>query len=277
MKAYRHGTEGRPVRRFAAAVARAFALFRTAAVMQVWSLRADAACAVPLVAMPALSLASFAILVEGGRPDLAGHAVTASVLMTIGQMSFFVAGDIVSDERRWQTLEMVLMTDAGYFTILFARTVVLAACGVLGFFEAWAIGRLIFGLDMRVFHPGVLVTALAGTVLAAATTAVTVSSLLSLVRNNRTIQTSLGGPLYLLSGVLVPVEHLGDSVRHVTPLIFLYWSGDMVRTAFSPEPAAWAGPLSAVLLLGVAAAVLGGFAIGRITDELRRTGAVGLS
>jgi ABC-2 type transport system permease protein len=58
-------------------------------------------------------------------------------------------------------------------------------------------------------------------------------------------------------------------------LVFLSWSSDLLRDALSPAPVPdLASRLAVILVLGVAAYVLGLALVRRTVDRLRRTGSL---
>src|ERR1051326_2059020 len=91
----------------------------------------------PLITTPLLTVVSMAILMNGGRVDLAGWSLVASLLMTIGQMGILVAGEIVANERRDQVLELIVGSPAPYFVILLTRIIILTLIGLVGSIESW--------------------------------------------------------------------------------------------------------------------------------------------
>ncbi len=232
----------------------------------------------PLFGMPLVALVAIAILVHSGRADLAPRGLVAASLMTIGQMALFVASEIVFLERNGQTLELVVASPAPYVAVLSARVVVLAMLGVLGVAESWLIARCVFGLELTVYHPLLLISTLLASSLAAAGTAVLTAALFSLGKQVRTFQNAINGPLYLLGGVLVPTTFLPAWLQPLSKLVFFYWSAGLLRACFAPEPPPGvARALLAVLALAAFTWLLGGIVLRRMLDHLRRDGTLGLT
>ena len=116
------------------------------------------------------------------------------------------------------------------------------------------------------------------TLLAATGTSVLMSALFSLARTQRTLQNAMHGPLYLLGGVLVPVQYLPTFLQPLSPFVFLSWSAELVRDSFAPaEPRQIGLRLAAIVALGAVAAVLALLFTARILERLRRNGTLGLS
>jgi ABC-2 type transport system permease protein len=228
--------------------------------------------------MPMYGLIAMAVLVHSGRPDMAGYALTASLLFTIGDMGFFLGSEIVTQDRSRQMLELLVATPAPYLIVLATRTLVVASFGLFGFAEGWLIARGLFRVPVPLYHPWVLIAALAATVFAAGSTAVLTASLFSLARSTRTLQNAVNGPFYLLGGVLVPVTFLPVWLQPLSPFVFFYWSAQLVRESLRPEPVSQLGlRLAALVLLGVAGGAIGSAVLARMLVHLRRNGRLGLT
>jgi ABC-2 type transport system permease protein len=228
--------------------------------------------------MPLQALVAMAILVHAGRPDLAGYALTAALLFTIGDMGFFVGSEIVGGDRSQQVLELLTAAPTPYFVVLITRTLFVASVGLIGFAESWLIARFVFGVQVVVHHPSLLVGALLATVFAAGATAVLTAALFSLARSTRTLQNAVNGPFYLLGGVLVPAAFLPVWLKVLSPFVFFFWAASLVRDSFTAaEPGDTAFRLAMLAALGVAGALVGGLVLRRMLNHLRHNGRLGLA
>lgn len=253
-------------------------LFIAAALAQLRISRRDIEDFLPVIVMPLLTFVSMAILVRSGRPDLAPHALSASLLITVGQMAFFVAGQVVAADRNHQLLDLVVASPSSYAIILTARVAVLALLGLIGFFEGWLIAGLFFGVRVAIEHLNVLLATLLATVFAATGAALLFTALMGLARTTRTFQHAVNGPFYLMGGVLVPIAYLPAWLQPLAPLTFFYWSANLVRDALSPAPVQNLVPrLGAIFALGLVMGLIGAAVIGRMLDRLRRDGALSLT
>lgn len=256
---------------------RAFRLLASAALTQFRLSTRDIEILVPILTFPLQTLAAVAILVEAHRGDLAGYALTASVLFTIGQMGLSISSEIVAQDRRLQLLELLVASPSPYVLLLAGRALVVTAFGCLGFAEGWLIIRFVFGIDVVIFHPVLLAASLGMTVLAATGTAIVTAALFSLARSTRTFQNAVNGPFYLLGGILVPVAYLPAWAQAASPLIYFFWAADLVRDSLRAGPVAGAGlKLAALAALALFAALAGAFVLRRMLDKLRRDGRLGL-
>jgi ABC-2 type transport system permease protein len=232
----------------------------------------------PVASIPLSAIITLAILVNSGRSDLAGYALVAVVLMTVAQMGLFVGSEIIAQDRHSQTLELFAASPAPYFAVLGTRVFVLSAIGLIGFVEAWLIAWGLFGVRIVVYHPLVLGVTLLIATFASSATALIVVAAASFGRTTRTVQNAIGGPLFLLGGVLVPVTYLPEFLQPFSRGIFLYWAADLLRDALQPpDPLNVPFRLQAVLWLGVIAGAIGFVLIHRMLAHLRREGTLGLA
>jgi ABC-2 type transport system permease protein len=231
----------------------------------------------PLITMPLYTLVFMAIFIYSGRRDLTGYALVAPLLITVAQMGIFVASEVIIRERGAATIELLVATPASFTLIIWARVAVLTSLGLVGFVESWLLAKLAFNVSVTVHHLELLVATLALTSIASASTALITSVLISFTRSSRAFQNVLTFPLYLMSGVLVPVTFLPEFLQPFSRLLFLYWAGDLLRDSFQPAPPTnvEAG-LAAIALLSLGAGLLGTMLIERMVTHLKREGTLGL-
>lgn len=230
----------------------------------------------PVLTIPLTAVISLAILQHSRRLDLAGYALVAAGLMSVGQMSFFVASELLARERLDQTLELMVASPTACYLPLLVRICVLTAIGFIGFAEAWAIAWLVFDVSVSIYHPIPFVLTLAATIAAGSVTALITSTVFCFGKTTRTYQNAIAGPLYLLAGVLVPVAFLPEFIQPISRVIFLYWSAELMRASLTPLPMAVGPGLLAIVALGVAGGALGSVLFGRLLLHLRREGTIGL-
>ena len=230
------------------------------------------------VTNPSLTLAFMAVFAYVGRKDLAAYSLVAPLLMSVGAMAVYVASELMTREREFQTLELSVVCPAPFPMVLFARIAVITAISLIGFVESWLIIRFVFGVTVAVHHPWLFAATMLLTAFAAAGTALIAGAVFCFAQAARTFQNSIAYPVFLLSGILVPISVFPDWLEPLSRLIFLYWSANLLR--HSTQPAAPEGVLlglGAIAVLGVGAALVGGMLMVRMLDHLRREGRLGLA
>lgn len=230
-----------------------------------------------IVVMPIHAVIFMAVFKYVGRDDLAAYSLVAPMLMSVGQMGFFMASELLARERNDQTLEIVVATPSPFWLIILSRITVMTVLSLLGIVVSWLIIRLVFGVTVTVHHPLILAVTLIATTLAAAGTTLITAALFCIARNARTYQNSILYPIFLLGGILVPITAYPEWVQPVSRIVYLYWSANLLRDTMQVAPPAGVlGSLGAIAVLGLGGAVIGILLIGRMLNKLRREGTLGL-
>ncbi|HET9773292.1 MAG TPA: ABC transporter permease, partial [Acidimicrobiia bacterium] len=162
--------------------------------------------------------------------------------------------------------------------LLAGRIVAVTMLGGIAFGEAWAVATIGFGLDVEVHHPAAFAVAALATGFALSGWATVLSAVLVLSGSARFLQNTMTFPLYVLSGVLVPVALLPVPFRWLSRVVFLSWGADLLRDAYGPSDLA-ALPHRVVVLVGLGSAgfVLGNGLLVRAIQALRSSGRLGLT
>ncbi|MCT9007391.1 ABC transporter permease [Streptomyces rhizosphaerihabitans] len=234
---------------------------RSPGTLQVWA-------TAPLFTAVFLSIAEHA-----GRTDLTSYAIVAPTLMGQWALALGIAGELITEERSQGTLEAMIATPCRLSVVVVGRICAVSLLGITAMAEAWLVAGLGFGRWIAVPHPFVLGAALLANAAAMAGTASILSSLFVLMPSARIVQNTLNYPLYLLSGVLVPLSTLPGWLRPFGRLVFLSWSADLFRDAL--DGAAVSGPaarIAVVALLGLSGYVIGALLLARVLRRVRRLG-----
>jgi ABC-2 type transport system permease protein len=230
-----------------------------------------------LIVVPFFALTFLAIVRQSGRTALIGYALMAPVLITLWQMSLFVASDLVNRDKFLGVLEAVVATPAPFALVVAARVGTVTAFGLVGFAESWLVALAVFHVAIPIRHPEVLVPALVAAAFAASGTALLFSAVFALRESSTVFMNSITFPFYLLGGVFVPVTYLPSWVQPITRVVFLSWSADLLRDSLRVGPTADVPlRLGVVLLLGAGALAAGWVLLHRMIDHLRHEGTLGL-
>src|SRR5919202_3934717 len=124
----------------------------------------------------------------------------APVLMTMWWLALFRGGNLVTQDRWQGLLEWALATPVGLAAVILGRIGTIMAVSLVGFFEVWAIGELVFGVGIPFEHPLALALTLVATVFAMSGTAVAFAALFVMTRNSYQFTNSASFPFYVLGG-----------------------------------------------------------------------------
>jgi len=236
-------------------------------------IRAHPDSLIPLVTAPLFTIIFLAIVRESGRYDLQPDALMAPVLIALWWVALQHAGQIITHDRWQALLESIVAVPTSLASLLLGRVTTVMCLGLVSFPEVWAIGAVFFDVSLRFEHPVELVLILVCTAFATAGASIAFAALFVMTRNAYTFTNSAGFPLYLLSGVFVPVAVLPGWIHPVSSAIFMSWSADLLRASVRPAPIDqfW-GRLGMVVLLGVISFVIGRFVLVYVLRRMRTTG-----
>ena len=231
----------------------------------------------PMFLQPAFTLVLMAVFAYAGREDLSTYALVATMLMGVSATAIYIASDLMSQEQDFQTFELVLASPAPFSTVLMTRMMVITSISLMGMAESWLIIRFVFGVSLAIHHPWVFAATMLLTAFAAAGTALVPAALFTFARSARTYQNSITYPVYIFSGILVPLSVFPDWLAPVSRAIFLYWSGELLRDSMqTATPEGVMVKLGVIALLGAGAALAGAVLIARMIHYLKREGRLGI-
>lgn len=229
------------------------------------------------ITQPAFTLVLMTILKYAGREDLAAFALIAPMLMGVGGMAISVAAELLTREREFETLELCVACPTSFPVVILSRILVVTSISLLGIVESWAIIRFLFGVDVTVHHYWLFAMTMLMTTFAAGGTAMVAAAFFCFAQSTRTFQNSMTYPAYLFSGILVPIAAFPDWVEPVSRLIFLYWSGALLRDSMqTTAPEGVLLKLGVMAILGIGAAFTGAVLMVRMLNHLRREGRLGI-
>ncbi|MFA1538116.1 ABC transporter permease [Actinomadura monticuli] len=221
------------------------------------------------------SITFLSLVTASGNSAAVVNAVLAPGLIGLWVASIDLAGEIIAEDRWNRRFELIVITRVPLSVVVFGRVIIVIGFGALAFAEAWLVAAIGFGQVVTIREPLIFVVGVAATCLAMAGTATLLTALFVLSRAMEMLQNSLSYPLYILGGVVVPITFLPDWLRPASRLLFLSWSGDLLRNAMRGASADWVAQLAAILLLGATAGAIGLWLTRVVVDRTRREGTVG--
>ena len=221
-------------------------------------IRAHPDSLIPLSTAPLFTIIFLAIVRQQGRHDLQADALMAPVLITLWWVALQHGGQVVTRDRWEALLEPLTAAPVRLPSLLLGRITTVMCLGLLSFFEVWALGAVFFDVSLAFDHVLELVLTLVCTAFATAGTSLAFASVFVLTRNAYTFTNSAGFPLYLLSGVFVPVAVLPGWIHPISSGIFMSWSADLLRASVKPAPIDDFWPrIGMVVLLGAVSFLVG--------------------
>lgn len=247
--------------------------FRAGVRIQLWLITRQPDNFLMLWTVPFTALIYISIIRHSGRDDLLPNALLAPVLIGLWMFSVNLASGIVEIDRWLGTLESAIASPGSLQGVILGRICTVTGCGVFPLLETWLLARLVFGITPQVHHPGVFLATMLATGLATAATSAALAAVFVLSRNSAIYTNFLTYPVYILSGLLVPISFLPGFLQPLSRLTFLYWCSDLLRSAMRAQPVTdVAGRLAVIVAFGVGTLAVGLVVMGAVLRRSRELG-----
>lgn len=181
---------------------------------------------------PFFTILLFGIVFSSNRADLAPYALVASTVMSLWTFCIGLSGQIMTEEKRTGNMELLISAPVSIPMVLMGRVATITLIGTFTVFENVAVAFLLFDVRIDLYHPWMFSVGLITTVFSMACTSVLISSWFVLARNGGIFASFLTYPIYIISGLMVPVALLPLWIQGVSKIVFLSWGVSLMRESF---------------------------------------------
>jgi ABC-type polysaccharide/polyol phosphate export permease len=193
---------------------------------------------------------SYYLFKAGQRPGTLLYASLTAGLMGIWTSTLFGSGGVIAWQRWQGTLEPVMAAPPPFIVVLFPLTLGTASIGLYSLAATLAWGRLAFGIPLTLVHPLAFAVAVVTTIVALGALGLVIGSTFVLYRNANALSNMLEFPVWLVTGVLVPISLLPGWVHPISWALAPTWGFRAVKAAaFGGHP--WPAIAMCLLLGGV--------------------------
>jgi ABC-2 type transport system permease protein len=182
------------------------------------------------------------------------YAALGAAVMGIWSTTATSAGGAVQQQRNWKVLELLVAAPSPLILVLAPITVAIAGIGVYSIVTTLLWGRLLFGVPFHVLHPVLFVVAIPAAVLSIGLLGLVLASTLVLYREASAFSQMLEYPVWLITGMLIPLSLLPGWIHPISWVLAPTWGMRAVRRAALGGSVGM--PLLVCLLLTIIYAVL---------------------
>lgn len=198
------------------------------------------------------------ILRQSGHDDFPLSAAMGVAMMGGWSSLLFFGGGLLDRERRQGTLELLIAAPTPLLAVLLGACMAAAALLLYSLVSTLAVALLVFHTHITVAHPGWLAVAMAFSILVMMAFGVMLSALFILTRAAAIFRNMMEYPVWIASGLLVPLAELPGPVRIIGSILPTTWAYQaLVRAVGGSGPEGQALLYSAIL--GGICLVVGGF------------------
>ena len=188
--------------------------------------------------------------------SLSYAALGAGLLGAWSATLFGAGGSLVW--QRWQgTLEALVVAPLPFAVTAAPMCLAAATTGLCSIVATMLWARLFFGLPLEVEHPALLAVSLTLTILALAVLGLVLAAIFILYRHASALQNVLDYPIWMTSGLLIPLSLLPYWVRPLSWLLAPAWGVRAVQqSVLGGSPAAEIGICAGATAISAVVAVL---------------------
>jgi ABC-2 type transport system permease protein len=197
---------------------------------------------------------AFYMFRAGDRPGELLYAAIGAGMLGVWYTTLVGSGQAITLMRHDGTLELLVAAPPPFGLVLASITLASATVGLYSLGATLAWGWLLFDIPLRVAHPGLLAAAIPTMVLGLGLLGVVLAALFVLYRHANALTNLFNYPIWLATGLLVPVSLLPDWVRPISWVLAPTWGVRAVRESFmggDPLLAIGAGLALSACYLGI--------------------------
>jgi ABC-2 type transport system permease protein len=203
---------------------------------------------------------AFFMFKAGARPGSLLYVALGAGLMGIWSSVLFGSGGAIQWQRWQGTLEVAIAAPARFVLILLPMTLSTSVIGLYSLSATLLWGKLFFGVPFELERPLLFVLAVPATVIGLGFLGLVLASTFVLYRNATALSNLLEYPVWLATGLLVPLSLLPSWSRPIGWVLAPTWGIRALRdAAFGGDALAAIGMC---LVLSAAYLVIGAFFIG---------------
>lgn len=160
---------------------------------------------------------------HGGKTNFGLYAIIGTGMIGMWNNNLWSSGEIVSNERRIGTLSLLLVSPTPLAWILFGKSFANALTSVFAIGVSFLTGNLVFGLHLNILDPLGFVVSLLLAVFALTCLGMILGSFFVLTRHSHMVIQVANYPIFLLSGLTVPLTLLPLWTRPLSFILAPTW------------------------------------------------------
>ena len=218
---------------------------------------------------------AFFMFDAGNRSGGLLYAALGAGLMGIWSSTLFGSGGAIQWQRWQGTLEIVVAAPARFLWVMLPLTVSTASIGLYSIVATLFWGRVFFDVPLDFVHPWLFALALPVTVLSLGLLGLVLASTFVLYRQASAFSNLLEYPIWLVTGLLVPLSLLPGWVEPLSWVLAPTWGMEAVRNA-ALGGEVWPG-IAMCVLLGAIYLALGALLLQNFERLARRRATLSLT
>jgi ABC-2 type transport system permease protein len=203
------------------------------------------------------------------------YSALGAGLMGVWSSTLFGSGGVISWQRWQGTLELIVAAPPPLLVVMFPLTLATASIGLYSLTATLVWDRLLFGLPFHLVHPILFALAIPTAIIGLGALGLVIASSFILYRNANALSNMLEFPIWLVTGVLVPLALLPGWAAPIGWALSPTWGFRAIhRAAFGGDAVV---PLLLCLALGVVYVFLAAWLVQVVERRARERAALALA
>ena len=174
---------------------------------------------------------AFFMFESGQREGTLLYVALGAGLMGIWSSTLFGSGGSIQWQRWQGTLEICIAAPARFLWVMLPLTIATASIGLYSIVATLMWGWLFFGMPLELDQPWLFALALPATILSLGLLGLLLASTFVLYRNANAFSNLLEYPVWLVTGLLVPLSLLPGWVEWISWVLAPTWGIEALRNA----------------------------------------------
>ena len=173
---------------------------------------------------------------SGGEGHRLLDAAVGAGMMGVWSSVLFGSGGAIQNQRWQGTLEMIMLAPRRPVLVLLPITLATALTGTYALLATLIWGRLLYGIRLDFAHPAAFVAAAPVVILSLGMFGLLLAATFVLLRNANALANTLEYPVWLVSGILVPITVLPTWTTPLAAALPTTWAARALREATAGGP-----------------------------------------
>ncbi|MCO8277187.1 ABC transporter permease [Actinoplanes sp. TRM 88003] len=173
---------------------------------------------------------------SGGEQHRLLEAAVGAGVMGVWSSVLFGSGGAIQNQRWQGTLEMIMLAPRRPVLVILPITVATGLTGIYALLATLVWGHFLYGIRLDFAHPVAFVVAAAVCVVALGLFGLLLAATFVLMRNANALANTLEYPVWLVSGMLVPITVLPSWTSPIAAVLPTTWGARALREATSGGP-----------------------------------------
>ncbi|KAB3529858.1 ABC transporter permease [Alkaliphilus serpentinus] len=175
------------------------------------------------------SLITYKMFINSGHDNFVAYTVLGTGILTLWSCICFSSAGDIERERYMGTLQVIYNTPTNFKVIILGKILGNTMLGLLPFFISFAFVRLFLGGDMYIKDPMAFGISMIITIASFMGISMLFAAVFTLSRSSRILMNCIEYPVFILCGILFPIEILPKWTIPLSYILSPTWAVKLLR------------------------------------------------